>query len=353
MSEITDLDKIVDLLKAEEKTRFLRLFHVCATEGQIRPPETMHDWIKAHFGSVEETLHQKVIRVTNLVTFEESLFNKLRADRPMAPREYSEVVVGHDPFDDPLKNTPEDVFGSIEGKYCITAGNVAKYDGLHGIVIFNKSNPLKFTSEQVADYIDTGLKWAMEAHKVDGEARYYFFMWNCLWKAGASLVHGHAQVALTRHMHYAKIERRRAAAISYKEQYGSDYFDDLYKAHKSVGCGIERDDVRVLSHLTPIKEKEVVLMAPQLSASLKEAVYVVLSCLRDSFAVSSFNMVIQMPPIADVDEDWSGFPVMVRIVDRGDPESKVSDVGAMELYAASVIASDPFEVAGALEKYLV
>ena len=96
-----------------------------------------------------------------------------------------------------------------------------------------------------------------------------------------------------------------------------------------------------------------VLMAPQLSASLKEAVYVVLSCLRDSFAVSSFNMVIQMPPIADVDEDWSGFPVMVRIVDRGDPESKVSDVGAMELYAASVIASDPFEVAGALEKYLV
>jgi hypothetical protein len=63
-------------------------------------------------------------------------------------------------------------------------------------------------------------------------------------------------------------------------------------------------------------------------------------------------MVIQMPPIADADEDWSDFPVMVRIVDRGDPDSKVSDVGAMELYAASVVASDPFEVAEALKKRL-
>ncbi|MFC1906113.1 hypothetical protein ACFLWJ_01345 [Chloroflexota bacterium] len=349
MSEIIDLDKIIDALEAEEKAKFLRLFRVCATEGQIRPPETMYDWIKAHFGSVEETLKQKVIRVTNLVTFEESLFNKLRADRPMAPKEYSEVVVGQDPFSDPEKYTPRDVFGRIKGKHCITAGNVAKYDGLHGVVIFNKSNPLKFTADQVADYLDTGLKWGLEAHKVDPEAKYYFFMWNCLWKAGASLVHGHAQVALTRHMHYAKIERRRRAAIAYKLQYGSDYFDDLYEAHKAVGCGIERAGVKILSHLTPIKEKEVVLMSPQLNDALKEAVYVALSCLRDSFAVSSFNMVIQMPPIADVEEDWSDFPVIVRIVDRGNPESKVSDVGAMELYAASVIASDPFEVAEALK----
>ena len=61
-------------------------------------------------------------------------------------------------------------------------------------------------------------------------------------------------------------------------------------------------------------------------------------------------MIIQMPPIVEVEEDWNGFPVVVRIVDRGDLDSKVSDVGAMELYAASVVASDPFEVAEVLEK---
>jgi len=352
MPDIADLDKIVDGLKAEEKEVFLRLFRVSAAVGQIRPPETMHGWIKAQFGSVEQTLNQKIIRVTNLITFEESLFNKLRADRPMAPKEYSEVVVGQDPFDEPEKNTPGDVFGRVTGKYCISAGNVAKYDGLHGVIVFNEANPLKFTADQVADYIDTGLKWAYRAHQVDSEAKYYFFMWNCLWKAGASLVHGHAQVALTRHMHYAKIERRRRAAISYRDRYGSDYFGDLYLAHRYVGCGIEHDGVRVLAHLTPVKEKEVVLMAPQTSDALNKAVYIALSCLRDDLGVSSFNVVVQMPPIAEAEEDWSGFPVMVRIVDRGDPDSKVSDVGAMELYAASVIASDPFSVAAALKKRL-
>lgn len=353
MSDIADLDKIVDKLEAGEQERFLRLFHVCATEGEINPPETMHAWIREQFGSVEQMLRQKVIRVTNLITFEESLFNKLRAGRPMASVEYSEVVVGQDPFEDPVENTPSDVFGRVEGKFCITAGNVAKYDSFHGVIIFNKDNPLKFTAEQVVDYIDTGIKWAKEAHKVDPEAKYYLFMWNCLWRAGASLVHGHAQVALTRHMHYAKIERRRIAALAYKSQYGTNYFDDLYLAHKSIGLGIEQESVRILSHLTPVKEKEVVLMAPELSHALKKTVYTVLSCLRDSLTVSSFNMVIQMPPIAKVEEDWSEFPVIVRIVDRGDPNSKVSDVGAMELYAASVISSDPYEVAAALEKSLI
>jgi hypothetical protein len=37
-------------------------------------------------------------------------------------------------------------------------------------------------------------------------------------------------------------------------------------------------------------------------------------------------------------------------VDRGDPHNKTADIGAMELYAASVIASDPFRVAETLRE---
>ena len=35
-------------------------------------------------------------------------------------------------------------------------------------------------------------------------------------------------------------------------------------------------------------------------------------------------------------------------LERGDPANKTSDIGAMELYAASVIAADPFRLADAL-----
>ena len=33
------------------------------------------------------------------------------------------------------------------------------------------------------------------------------------------------------------------------------------------------------------------------------------------------------------------------MVDRGDPANRTADFGAMELYAASVVSSDPFKVA--------
>jgi hypothetical protein len=55
-----------------------------------------------------------------------------------------------------------------------------------------------------------------------------------------------------------------------------------------------------------------------------------------------------MPPLGRTEEDWSDFPTVVFIVDRGDPANRTSDMGAMELYAASVVASDPFRVAEVL-----
>ena len=43
---------------------------------------------------------------------------------------------------------------------------------------------------------------------------------------------------------------------------------------------------------------------------------------------------------------------MVHIVDRGDPSSRNSDIGAMELFVASVVGSDPFDTATRLREAL-
>ena len=59
-------------------------------------------------------------------------------------------------------------------------------------------------------------------------------------------------------------------------------------------------------------------------------------------------MALYVPPLSPDGEDWWRFPPLARIVDRGDPANKTSDIGAMELYAASVIATDPFRVAETL-----
>ena len=77
-----------------------------------------------------------------------------------------------------------------------------------------------------------------------------------------------------------------------------------------------------------------------------------LACFRDKLGVSSFNLGLATPPLADTEESWEGFPVIIRLVDRGDTGSRVSDIGGMEIYASSVVSSDPFELGRQLEECL-
>jgi hypothetical protein len=354
---IANLEKLVQALAPDDRARFERIFKITTTIGELKPPETMHDWIRKYFGSLEAVQKQRIVKVTNLITLEAALFNELRASRPMEVKDAADLEqtilsnVG-DPFCKPLEGTPEDVFGRVKGKHCITASNVAKYDGFHGLVIFDQHNPLRFTADQVQDYFDTALCWAREAHCADKEARYFFLMWNCLWRSGASILHGHMQMTLGRGMHYARVEHLRRSALLYKLAHGTDYFGDLYAVHRALGLTSEDEDVRILSYLAPIKEREVILVSQHLDQNLKQAVYRVLKCFVEALGVRSFNLAVYMQPIDSVPEDWSGFPFVVRIVDRGDPNNKTADFGAMELYASSVVTSDPFQVAQTLAKSL-
>lgn len=354
-NSITHLEELVQALPADQRTRFARIFQVDTTIGELKAPPSMQDWIVKYFGSLETVQKQRIVKVTNLITLEAALFNELRASRPMEAKSTADLEqtilsnVG-DPFCNPLEGTPEDSFGRIKGKHCITASNVAKYDGFHGLVIFDEHNPLHFTAEEVKDYIDTALRWAREAHCADKDARYFFLMWNCLWKSGASILHGHMQMTLGRGIHYAKIEHLRRSALLYQIAHGTNYFDDLYAAHQALGLACEERGVRVLSYLAPTKEREVLLIAPRVDDRLKWATYKTLDCMVNVLGVKSFNMVLYMKPIDSVPEDWTSFPAVVRIVDRGDPNNKTADFGAMELYASSVITSDPFHVFEVLAK---
>jgi len=355
---ITNLEEIVDSLPVEEKARFQRLYAITTTEGELRTPPSMQPWVRQRFGSVETVTRQRIVKVTNMVTYEGALFNSLRASRPIEAREEKSIdaqladASKDDSFRYPQDNTPEDIFGRVVGKHCITASNIAKYDGLHGLVIFNTFNPIQFSREQVIDYIDVGWEWAKRAQARQPQAKYFFFIWNCLWRAGTSVHHGHAQVMLTSGRHYAKIEGLRWAALGYRQKYGSNYFTDLFQAHRSVGCAVEGKGVRLLAHLTPFRDNEVILMAEELNLSLKERIYEVLACFRDRIGVTSFNLGLVTPPLSETEESWEGFPVMAWVVDRGDPNSRASDVGGMEIYASSVISSDPFELARQLKQCL-
>ena len=356
--DITHLEEMVASLPAEDGALFRRLYEVSTSVGELRIPDNMEPWVKGQFGSVEAVTRQKIVRVTNLITQEEALFNRLRRSRPTTFHGEGNLISQlakesrDDIFANPAENTPEDPFGRVSGRYSLTASNIAKCEGLHGVVIFHDFQPLQFSREQVIDYLDTGWEWARRAHAQEPRAKYFFLIWNCLWRAGASIWHGHAQVMLARGRHYAKIERLRRTALDYRRRFGADYFADLFRVHHALGCALAKDGVRVLAYLSPFKDNGVIIFADEFSLAFKERLYQVLACYRDRLGVASFNLGLVTPPLAETEESWDGFPVVAWLVDRGSLKNKASDIGGMEIYAASVISSDPFELARGLKKHL-
>jgi hypothetical protein len=357
--KVTNLPALTEGLPAGERAIAGRILDVSATTGRLDPPEAMRPWIEKSFGSVDTVTAQRIVKVTNRVTLEGTLFNELRASRPLdtgvsVDLDREIAATEGDPFCRPEEGTPADVFGRVRGKHATTASNIAKYDGFHGVVVFDDHNPLHLTPEKVSDYVTAGLQWCRKALEADPQARYPFLMWNCLWRAGGSIIHGHAQVTATRGMHYPKIERLRRAAAAYAADHRSDYFADLYRVHDVLGLSIPLEGARAFASLTPVKEKELVVVGrgPE-DEALHRVVGALLQGYVDVLGVRAFNVAFYMPPLAVTEEDWSRFPTIVHLVDRGDPTNRTSDIGAMELYAASVVASDPFRVAELLRAGVV
>src|SRR5207253_9997809 len=124
------------------------------------PPPGMRSWVEGSFGSVEAVQAQSVGKTLNPWTLEGSLFNSLRARRPIdlragAPDLPGLIGDGTDPFCNPLTGTPADTFGRVRGRHSITASNVAKYDGLHSVIILEGHNPLAWSQDQISDAFET------------------------------------------------------------------------------------------------------------------------------------------------------------------------------------------------------
>lgn len=352
---VTELEALVASLPSSTREKFDRIFYLSITTGQLAPPESMEDWLIQLFGSLETVRRQRIVKITNRITFEGALFNALRSLRPLqapsGPQSVEERLAGQGDcsFCSPWACTPADLFGRIQGRHCLTASNVAKFDGWHSVIIFDDHQPLRFTADQVADYLETAQQWAQRAHQADPGACYPLFLWNCLWRGGASILHGHAQMVLSRDMHYAKVEHWRQAALRYRQAYGADYFADLITVSRALHLAVDHRTATILPSLTPFKEKETLIIARQMGDDLKSAIYHLLTTLVYRLGVQSFNLAIYQPPLSDTLEDWQGFPFVVRVLERGSLQSTTSDIGAMEIFAQSVVSSDPFEVTRALQ----
>lgn len=374
--DIAGLPLLLAALPDAERARAEALFAVVEDAGEMLVPAPMVPWVAERFGPLDGVLRQQVMRVTNRWTYEGAVFNPLRANRPgaglgpstveaAAVRERIAAARGDD-FCHVAERTPADVFGRIRGRWCQTAANVARADGWHGVVVFDEHDPLAVGAEQLADALGVAREWAARAHALRPDSRHLFVLWNCLWRAGASLEHAHLQVLLSRAMPQARVALWRAAAQAYRAATGRDYFADLGGVHRALGLTVDNEagGAVAFASLTPIKEREVVVLAPGAAWNRSgpngdvsgeaawHALVGTLGRLVEGYwrlGVLAFDLALCGPPL-DGGAEWEGFPVVARLVDRGDPLAQTADVAAMELFGSSVVAHDPFAVARALRE---
>jgi hypothetical protein len=370
INSIMNLEKRVKILREKDKTAYSTLNRIYSLDSGVGSqviPDSFKTKILNYFGRrdasgkiiepPEEVFtrieNQKIIEITNKWTGESTLFNSLRADRPGIrgtdlEKEKAHILKlileseeGCD-FCQAEKYTPEDIFGRIKGEYSITAANLAKYDVWSSLVIFNSHNPLKFNLEEFSDTIDTSFAWFEAVNNHSPQFRFPFFVWNCLPRAGASQVHGHCQILMSKKP-YAKVETLRKTYTKYKKETGDDYFQDLYLVHSSLGLSGRNGDICFFANITPLKEKEILIISlknPAKDIKAKETIYKVLRCFIDTLGVYSFNLSISCPPTDNEEE----FHYIIRIVDRGSLLKSTADMGGMELYGSSVVADDPYKI---------
>ena len=337
------------------RDRANRLFDVRVVTGRTDPPPELYQWLVQAFGSVDAVREQTIVKVANLVTLEATLFAPLRARRPVdGPGRGADLdaeiasTVG-DPFCHPEIGTPAEPQGRVRGKRTISGANAAMAEAHHAVLVFEEHDPLAFDEALVADLVATGRAWAEGAREADPTAVNYLLIWNCLWRAGGSIVHGHAQALAGSGPHYARIERLRRDAATYASTHeGGDLVEELVAVHRSLGLAIEAaDGVTVVANLTPTKERELLVVGTagmdETDAAFVDALGRTLVAYRDRVGVRSFNLAIWRPPLG-ASAGWEQIPPLARIVDRGDPFQRPSDIGAMELFATPIVASDPYEL---------
>jgi hypothetical protein len=364
---IGDLPALIGALADEPRALTERLYDVAAAIAFTDPPPELEGWITERFGSVAAVREQGLVHVTNRITLDAAVFAPLRARRPIdgaaagdddEARLRTEIAATEgDPFCHPETGTPANAFGRVRGAHTVSGANAAAAEEHHGVLVFDRHDPLAFDAELVADVLHTGRAWADAARAGAPSAVHYLLIWNCLWRGGGSIVHGHAQLLLGSGGPHGQLARWRRDAGAYRVATGRRLVDDLVAVHRALGLAIDlAGGVVVLAHLTPVKERELIVVATrsddEREPSFGAAVAGALMTCRDALGVRAFNLALWRPPLGGPVHDHD-LPLMVRLVDRGRPFERPSDIGAMELYGSPVVSGDPFELAARLRAALV
>lgn len=369
---ILDLCGLVEeYLDRNQRKVFYQIFELDYDEAPMDYPTDEARWrVMKDFRLDSPLTVRQSLDVTNKILGEETLTSLLRANRPLptGPNGNSRKLTELEKQDSmrdclgcyPDISAPQDSFGPIRGKKSLTVANAGGYTAWNSMVVPpDDHNLLDIDLETHDDMLHTARRWVEAANAHDSELRFGFIGWNRLFRAGASKLHPHIQVMVKRKP-FEETELLRKAMAKYQYEHEYPYLDELAYCLRPLGLVFDVGSAHIVFNPVPKKEKEVMIYSNDgdglPNGDLSLASFLVLEWWQQKLGVTSSNMAIYIPPIGTrVKEErngWHNFFPLVRMVDRGEEGNPTSDIGVMELYAASVVSFDPIRHSQSFAQYL-
>jgi len=266
MSGIASLPEKLANLDEAARADVARVLRIKALEGgEYEVPEPFRSKVARWCGGASDAgaaasdawtkvLGQRVISVHGIWTYETSNFNPLRTLRPVAgpmastagPDAVASACAGPGKCDfcDAERLTVVEPFGRVQGRHSLTAGNVFKSAGVHGLVIWSRHEPHLLTQEEVTDGFRTADEWFDRAAGLEipegGGDCYPMMFWNCFRNAGASQVHPHMQLQLfPEPVALGAMLREQGARYIREAKGGRDLCRDVARAHQHLGLAMD------------------------------------------------------------------------------------------------------------------
>ncbi len=314
------MEKLINLINSlsqEDKVKFDRIYEFKIEKAQQFFPEKIKETYK-------DKEFQTIYIFKNKILDQETHFNIQRAKRKEPLKE--EKIDFYDPFCNPLEETPFDDLGRLGNEKAISASNLAKISLDHSLIIFKEHNKENLSKEDIEKALELSLLWFKKKQK-----KCNVLIWNNGFRAGASIEHPHLQIFAFDTLP-AKIDFLFKRTIEYKNQFNSDYLEDLFEIHSKLGLAKKLNEIKIIINLTPFKDYELIFLFKDLEKNLTD-----ISELLNLYCKISnnFNLLI-----CDSDFLKIGF-----IVDRGEISKINSDIGSLEIYAFSVVGFDILEFA--------
>ncbi|KAL7677036.1 hypothetical protein ACOME3_003284 [Neoechinorhynchus agilis] len=217
---------------------------------------------------------QVIIKIKNKFTKKESVYCPLRSKRPVpnifgAETEHSFMLAT-------LKNSVlkcdfcsgrygnftaiDRDFDRIETAYSYTAANAFKYEKHHDLIVARRHNPFDLNVNEFIDLLLLSVRWTEKRSRRSKESLYPSVVWDIMPKSGASQIHTHLHVSLSKRP--ASVPAEVLEAISrYWHQTGSnDFIGDYVAVHKAMQLAVRLlNDIYFVINLDSQKDYEFIL----------------------------------------------------------------------------------------------